>query len=161
MCDNFEGAVIRIPHTVVLCTDIFDEFMEMNGLYPTALSNIPDAEILQAFLRAKLPESVQNDLYSLYDVFDGPLAVRSSSLLEDSHYQPFAGVYSTYMVPHFTDRDLTIRQLSDAVKGVYASVFFADSKAYMVATSNVIDQEKMAVIIQEAVGVQRGDYFYP
>lgn len=160
-CDNFEGAVIRIPHTVVLCTDIFDEFMEMNGLYPTALSNIPDAEILQAFLRAKLPESVQNDLYSLYDVFDGPLAVRSSSLLEDSHYQPFAGVYSTYMVPHFTDRDLTIRQLSDAVKGVYASVFFADSKAYMVATSNVIDQEKMAVIIQEAVGVQRGDYFYP
>ena len=161
VCDNFEGAVIRIPHTVVLCTDIFDEFMEMNGLYPTALSNIPDAEILQAFLRAKLPESVQNDLYSLYDVFDGPLAVRSSSLLEDSHYQPFAGVYSTYMVPHFTDRDLTIRQLSDAVKGVYASVFFADSKAYMVATSNVIDQEKMAVIIQEAVGVQRGDYFYP
>ena len=160
-CDNFEGAVIRIPHTVVLCTDIFDEFMEMNGLYPTALSNIPDAEILQAFLRAKLPESVQNDLYSLYDVFDGPLAVRSSSLLEDSHYQPFAGVYSTYMVPHFTDRDLTIRQLSDAVKGVYASVFFADSKAYMVATSNVIDQEKMAVIIQEAVGVQHGDYFYP
>lgn len=161
VCDNFEGAVIRIPHTVVLCTDIFDEFMEMNNLYPTALSNIPDAEILQAFLRAKLPESVQNDLYSLYDVFDGPLAVRSSSLLEDSHYQPFAGVYSTYMVPHFTDRDLTIRQLSDAVKGVYASVFFADSKAYMVATSNVIDQEKMAVIIQEAVGVQRGDYFYP
>lgn len=161
VCDNFEGAVIRIPHTVVLCTDIFDEFMEMNNLYPTALSNIPDAEILQAFLRAKLPDSVQNDLYSLYDVFDGPLAVRSSSLLEDSHYQPFAGVYSTYMVPHFTDRDLTIRQLSDAVKGVYASVFFADSKAYMVATSNVIDQEKMAVIIQEAVGVQRGDYFYP
>ena len=121
VCDNFEGAVIRIPHTVVLCTDIFDEFMEMNGLYPTALSNIPDAEILQAFLRAKLPESVQNDLYSLYDVFDGPLAVRSSSLLEDSHYQPFAGVYSTYMVPHFTDRDLTIRQLSDAVKGVYTA----------------------------------------
>ena len=161
VCDNFDGAVIRIPHTVVLCTDIFDEFMEQNGLYPLALSNLPDAEILKAFLAAKLPESVQSDLYSLYDVLDGPLAVRSSSLLEDSHYQPFAGVYSTYMVPHFPDRELAIRLLSDAVKGVYASVFFADSKAYMVATSNVIDQEKMAVIIQEAVGVQRADYFYP
>lgn len=161
VCDNFDGAVIRIPHTVVLCTDIFDEFMEQNGLYPLALSSLPDAEILKAFLAAKLPESVQSDLYSLYDVLDGPLAVRSSSLLEDSHYQPFAGVYSTYMVPHFPDRELAIRLLSDAVKGVYASVFFADSKAYMVATSNVIDQEKMAVIIQEAVGVQRADYFYP
>ncbi len=161
VCDNFEGAVIRIPHTVVLCTDVFDEFMEINGLYPLALSNMSDAEILKAFVDAKLPESVQSDLYSLYDVLDGPLAVRSSSLLEDSHYQPFAGVYSTYMVPHFPDRELSIRLLSDAVKGVYASVFFADSKAYMVATSNVIDQEKMAVIIQEAVGQQHGDHFYP
>ncbi|MDO4511825.1 MAG: PEP/pyruvate-binding domain-containing protein [Bacteroidales bacterium] len=161
VCDNFEGAVIRIPHTVVLCTDVFDEFMELNGLYPLALSNIPDADILKAFLAAKIPESVEADLRSFYDVLEGPLAVRSSSLLEDSHYQPFAGVYSTYMIPHFEDRELTIRYLCDAVKGVYASVFFADSKAYMVATRNVIDQEKMAVIIQEAVGQQHGDHFYP
>ena len=161
VCDNFEGVVIRIPHTVVLCTDVFDEFMEANALYPLALSNISDAEILRAFVDAHLPESVMADLNALYDVLDGPLAVRSSSLLEDSHYQPFAGVYSTYMVPHFADRKRTIRLLADAVKGVYASVFFADSKAYMVATRNVIDQEKMAVIIQEAVGQQHADHFYP
>ncbi|MDE6153540.1 MAG: PEP/pyruvate-binding domain-containing protein, partial [Muribaculaceae bacterium] len=90
-----------------------------------------------------------------------PLAVRSSSLLEDSHYQPFAGIYSTYMIPNVSDRALMLRQLTEAIKGVYASVFYADSKAYMTATSNVIDQEKMAVIIQEVVGREHGDYYFP
>ena len=159
--DDFKGVQITIPRTVVLCTDIFDQFMEYNGLYKTALSNIPDAEILEEFLKAKLPEHLIDDFRALFDVLDKPLAVRSSSLLEDSHYQPFAGIYSTYMIPHLADREEMLRLLCDAIKGVYASVFFADSKAYMNATSNVIEQEKMAIIIQEVAGEWHGDHYYP
>lgn len=161
VCDDFEGVQITIPRTVVLCTDIFDEFMDTNNLYPMALSDRPDDEILQHFIAARLPETLIDDLYALFDVVDRPLAVRSSSLLEDSHYQPFAGVYSTYMIPHLNDKKKMLRLLSDAIKSVYASVFFADSKAYMNATSNLIDQEKMAVILQEVVGEQHGEYYYP
>ncbi len=161
ICDNMSGATIQIPRTVVLCTDIFDEFMESNELYPIALSDIPDEEILRAFLKAKLPERLKEDFMSLFEVVDCPLAIRSSSLLEDSHYQPFAGIYSTYMIPNVEDKELMFRRLSDAIKGVYASVFFADSKAYMTATANVIDQEKMAVIIQEVVGTETDGYYFP
>ncbi len=161
ICDNFDGVTISIPRTVVLCTDIFDEFMADNDLYPLALSDAPDDEILRAFLEARLPERLLEDFMALFEVVDKPLAVRSSSLLEDSHYQPFAGIYSTYMIPNVPDRSLMLRQLTEAIKGVYASVFYADSKAYMTATSNVIDQEKMAVIIQEVVGREHGDYYFP
>ena len=161
ICDNFEGVTISIPRTVVLCTDIFDEFMSSNDLYPIALSDAPDEKILQAFLQARLPERLIEDFFALFEVVDKPLAIRSSSLLEDSHYQPFAGIYSTYMIPHVEDKYEMLRMLSDAIKGVYASVFYADSKAYMTATSNVIDQEKMAVIIQEVVGKSYNDYYFP
>lgn len=161
VCDNLDGVVITIPRTVVLCTDIFDEFMAANDLYPLALSDAPDEEILAAFLRARLPQRLTEDFMALFEVVDTPLAVRSSSLLEDSHYQPFAGIYSTYMIPKVDDCNAMLRQLEDAIKGVYASVFYADSKAYMTATSNVIDQEKMAVIIQEVVGRDRGGYYFP
>ena len=161
VCDNFDGATITIPRTVVLCTDIFDEFMATNNLYPLALSDAPDEKILHAFLQARLPERLIEDFFALFEVVDKPLAIRSSSLLEDSHYQPFAGIYSTYMIPHVEDRYEMLRMLSDAIKGVYASVFYADSKAYMTATSNVIDQEKMAVIIQEVVGKEVNGYYYP
>lgn len=160
-CDNFQGVAITIPRTVVLCTDIFDEFMAANNLYPLALSDAPDAEILSGFLKARLPERLTDDLLSLIEVIDTPLAIRSSSLLEDSHYQPFAGIYSTYMIPRLPDSASMAKVLSDAIKGVYASVFYADSKAYMTATSNLIDQEKMAVIIQEVVGKQVGDAYFP
>ena len=160
-CDHFHGISITIPRTVVLCTDVFDQFMENNGLYPAALSSIPDEEILNLFLQARLPDDLMDDLMAICDVIDGPLAIRSSSLLEDSHYQPFAGVYATYMIPNLPDRVRMKKLLTDAVKAVYASVFFAESKAYMVATSNVIDQEKMAVIIQELAGMQHGKLFYP
>lgn len=160
-CEDFMGAEITIPRTVVLCTDIFDEFMESNNLYPLALSNLPDSEILEAFLKARLPESVREDFIALLEVIDRPMAVRSSSLLEDSHYQPFAGIYATYMVPMAGQTEVRLRMLTDAVKGVYASVFFADSKAYMNATSNIIDQEKMAVILQEVVGENHNGYYYP
>ncbi|MDE5774033.1 MAG: phosphoenolpyruvate synthase [Muribaculaceae bacterium] len=160
-CDDFEGVQLTIPRTVVLCTDIFDEFMDANNLYPIALSSRPDSEILDAFLKARLPEAVRDNFEALFEVVDRPLAVRSSSLLEDSHYQPFAGIYATYMVPMSQDKSERMRMLTDAVKGVYASVFFADSKAYMNATSNVIDQEKMAVILQEVVGEDHGGLYYP
>ena len=161
VCDNFEGISIRIPHTVVLCTDIFDEFMEMNGLYPLALSNLSDEKILEAFLAAQLPASLADDLLAIHETINRPLAIRSSSLLEDSHYQPFAGVYSTYMIPNLDDSTQMLKYMASAIKAVYASVFYEDSKAYMVATRNVIDQEKMAVIIQEVVGEPHGGYFYP
>ena len=160
-CDNFHGVQITIPRTVVICTDLFDEFMESNGLYPLALSDRSDAEILEAFLKAPLPASLTEDIDALCDVVERPIAVRSSSLLEDSHYQPFAGIYATYMVPHTPDRAERLRQLCDAVKGVYASVFYKDSKAYMNATSNVIDQEKMAVILQEVAGEDHKGFYYP
>ncbi|MCM1490154.1 MAG: phosphoenolpyruvate synthase [Muribaculum sp.] len=159
--DNLDGISIRIPRTVVICTDIFDEFMESNNLYPIALSDTSDDEILRTFLNAKLPKSLKDDFEYLFDVVDRPLAVRSSSLLEDSHYQPFAGIYSTYMIPHLDNREKMMRQLCNAVKGVYASVFFADSKSYMNATSNVIDQEKMAVILQEVIGEEHGELYFP
>ena len=147
--ENYEGVSVSIPKTVVLCTDIFDEFMETNNLYQIALSDLPDEDILEYFLKAKLPDKLVDDFMAFFEVVGRPIAVRSSSLLEDSHYQPFAGIYSTYMIPFLEDKDEMLRLLSDAIKGVYASVFYADSKAYMTATSNVIDQEKMAIILQE------------
>lgn len=159
--DAFERATVVIPKTLVLCTDIFDEFMDTNGLYQVALSEASDETILQAFRRAKLPDRLVEDFFAFFDVVRAPIAIRSSSLLEDSHYQPFAGIYSTYMIPYIEDKYEMLRMLSDAIKGVYASVFFRDSKAYMQATSNVIDQEKMAVILQQVVGTQYGDRFYP
>ena len=159
--NHFTNARVMIPKTVVLCTDIFDEFMDTNELYQIALSDIPDADILQFFLRARLPERLADDLMTFLDVVQQPIAIRSSSLLEDSHYQPFAGIYSTYMIPYAEDKYVRLAMLSNAIKGVYASVFYRASKDYMTATSNVIDQEKMAVILQEVVGTQYGQRFYP
>ena len=159
--EEFENATVAIPKTVVLCTDVFDEFMDSNNLYRIALSDAPDKVILDAFLQAQLPERLLEDFMAFFDVVRSPIAIRSSSLLEDSHYQPFAGIYSTYMIPYLEDKNEMLRMLSDAVKGVYASVYYKDSKAYMQATSNVIDQEKMAVILQEVVGTQYGSRFYP
>ena len=161
VCDNFEGLSISIPRTVVLCTDIFDEFMASNDLYPLALSDASDENILEAFLAAELPSRLAEDFLALFEVVGRPFAVRSSSLLEDSHYQPFAGIYATYMVPWTADPVQRLSWLEDAIKGVYASVFFKASKNYMTATSNVIDQEKMAVIIQEVVGEDYDGLYFP
>ena len=159
--EDYQGVNVTVPKTVVLCTDIFDEFMEANNLYQVALSDLPDDQILRYFLRAKLPDKLIEDFLAFFDVVRRPIAIRSSSLLEDSHYQPFAGIYSTYMIPYLEDKYEMLRMLSDSIKGVYASVFYADSKAYMTATSNVIDQEKMAIILQEVVGTQYDDRYYP
>lgn len=159
--NQYEGVTVQIPKTVVLCTDIFDEFMEKNSLYQIALSDASDEEILSAFLKAQLPDTLYDDFNIFIEATHAPLAIRSSSLLEDAHYQPFAGVYSTYMIPYLDNHDMMIHMLANAIKGVYASVYYKDSKAYMTATSNVIDQEKMAAIIQEVVGKQYGSRYYP
>ncbi len=156
-----EGVSVSIPKTVVLCTDVFDQFMESNKLYKIALSDASDEEILKHFLRAQLPDKYIADFFTFFEATDRPIAIRSSSLLEDSHYQPFAGIYSTYMIPNLDDKYQMLQMLAAAIKSVYASVYYKDSKAYMTATSNVIDQEKMAVILQEVVGKQYGDKYYP
>lgn len=159
--NQFENAKVMIPKTVVLCTDVFDEFMESNNLYHIALSDAPDEEILRHFLRAQLPDAYIADFFTFFEATKSPIAIRSSSLLEDSHYQPFAGIYSTYMIPYLEDKYQMLQMLAAAIKSVYASVYYRDSKSYMTATSNVIDQEKMAVILQEVVGKQYGSHFYP
>lgn len=159
--DLFPKTIVRIPKTVVLATDIFDEFMETNELYEIALQDLPDDDILRYFLKASLPKRLIEDLMAFFDVLKTPIAIRSSSLLEDSHYQPFAGIYNTYMIPKFEDKYEMLEKVSNAIKGVYASVFYKDSKAYMTATQNLIDQEKMAIVLQEVVGQNYGDRFYP
>jgi len=159
--ERFKNVAIKIPRTVVLCTDIFDEFMETNNLYKIGLSDKDDEDILMAFIDAPLPFRIHKDLYSFISVLKNPIAIRSSSLLEDSYYQPFAGVYSTYMIPKVESEIVMIEKLSIAIKSVYASVFFKESKAYMTATSNVIDEEKMGIVLQEVCGTKYENRFYP
>jgi len=160
--EDFDDVQITIPKTVVLCTDNFTEFMEQNKLYPVALSDIPDQEILDHFLKASLPQQLIADLIVFLEAINTPVAVRSSSLLEDSHYQPFAGIYSTYMVPYDPkSKTHMLVMITEAIKAVYASVFYRNSKLYMTATKNVIDEEKMAVVLQEICGNVYGDRYYP
>ncbi len=159
--NQFPSVSVQIPKTVVLCTDFFDNFMDENNLWGIALSDAPDEEILRHFLEAQLPDDLIEDFFIFFEATKKPLAIRSSSLLEDSHYQPFAGIYATYMIPWLDDKYTMLRMLACAIKSVYASVYYRDSKAYMTATQNVIDQEKMAVILQEVVGQQYGDLYYP
>ena len=159
---QYDDVVVTIPRTVVISTDIFDEFMEENGLYDFALSGYPDKDILDRFVKARLPFRIHEDLYTFISFIRNPVAIRSSSLLEDSHYQPFAGIYSTYMIPNIrNDERGMMEMLSNAIKSVYASVFFHDSKAYMTATSNLIDEEKMAIVLQEVCGSMFDNRFYP
>ncbi|MEZ5084623.1 MAG: PEP/pyruvate-binding domain-containing protein, partial [Bacteroidales bacterium] len=160
--DKFSNVVVTIPKTVVLCTDVFDEFMEENNLYSVALAeNITDEKLLDAFVKSRLPFRIHEDLYTFISVIRNPIAVRSSSLLEDSHYQPFIGIYSTYMIPFVeNDERLMIEMLSEAIKCVCVTLF-KDSKAYMAATLNVIDEEKMGIVLQEVCGEQHDNIFYP
>jgi CheY-like chemotaxis protein len=160
--NKFPDVLITIPRTVVLSTDIFDEFMDMNNLYSVAFSDLTDDEILNRFINAELPGHVHQDFYAYLAVSRNyPIAVRSSSKLEDSHYQPFAGIYSTYMIPRLPDNKLMVKMLSDAIKEVYASVYYKASKAYMTATANALDEEKMGIILQEVCGNRHGEIYYP
>jgi CheY-like chemotaxis protein len=159
---KFPNLVISIPRTVVLTTEIFDIFIENNNLFDTALSDLPDEEMLKTFMEAKLPAQLTEDLSAILQVITNPIAVRSSSLLEDSHYQPFAGIYSTWMLPNnHADISRRYRDLSNAIKAVFASTYFQASKDYMRATNNLVEEEKMAVIIQEVTGALRNGRCYP
>jgi CheY-like chemotaxis protein len=159
--NDFVGVNVCIPKTLVLCTEIFDQFMENNNLYPIALSEVTDETILETFMNSHLPDGFNVNLRAFLSVVRKPIAIRSSSLLEDAHYQPFAGIYSTYMIPFDEDIEKNLLMLKNAIKGVYASVFFQNSKAYMKATSNIIDQEKMAIILEEVCGNSYGNRHYP
>ncbi len=160
--NKFNNTEVVIPRTVVIATDLFSKFMEDNALYPIALSDLEDKEILDHFLKAKLPQNLVEDLEVFISTVHQPIAVRSSSLLEDSHYQPFAGIYSTYMVPCDDKNPKNmLKMVTSAVKAVYSSVFFKDSKSYLKATKNVIDEEKMAIVLQETVGKYYNNRFYP
>ncbi|MDA3886762.1 MAG: phosphoenolpyruvate synthase [Candidatus Delongbacteria bacterium] len=159
---KYDKIVLSIPQTVVLATDVFKEFMDMNKLYDIAYSSDDDKLILDTFVKARFPESVMPDIRILMERMIRPLAIRSSSLLEDSTYQPFAGIYSTYMIPNNNKSyKLRLTELCNAVKCVFASTFFSNSKKYLKATKNVIDEEKMAVIIQEISGRTYDDIHYP
>lgn len=159
--DKYPGVIITIPSTIVLSTDIFEEFMEMNDLHKIAQSEISDVELLTHFSRAELPAYIREDLITIASLSKTPLAVRSSSKLEDSFYQPFAGIYSTYMIPNTKDIGQMVQMLEESIKSVYASVYFKTSKSYMFATSNLIDEEKMGVIIQSVCGSQTPNGFHP
>ncbi len=159
---KYENVAFTVPRTVVLSTDVFDKFMEMNELYSIGLSDLSDDEILDHFVNARFPGELHQDLYTLLSYVTAPVAIRSSSKLEDSHYQPFAGIYSTYMIPvNRNDLAHTMEILTMAIKSVYASVYFRSSKAYIEATANVIDEEKMGIVLQEVCGSIYDDMYYP
>lgn len=159
--DRFDGVRITIPRTIVVTTEYFDQFIMDNGLQYVIDSDLSDEDILSEFIASRLPQELVDYLRIYIRTVHGPLAIRSSSKLEDSYYQPFAGIYSTYMIPQTENEDQFLRLLGKAVKSVYASVFFASSRAYITATSNVISEEKMAVVIQEVCGTEDDGYFFP
>ena len=158
--DKYEGVSITIPRTVVIATDYFDEFISENGLKNVINVDMTDDEILSEFVSSSLPQRLVDNLKVYINYAKGPLAIRSSSKLEDSYYQPFAGIYSTYMIP-YTEPARMLRLLGKAIKSVYASVYFAAARSYITATSNVISEEKMAVVIQEVCGSEQDGFFYP
>jgi CheY-like chemotaxis protein len=161
LLNKYPGVKILIPRTIVIATDYFDEFIKDNGLQYVINSDITDEELLSEFVSSRLPEQLVEELKVYIRYATGPLAVRSSSKLEDSHYQPFAGIYSTYMIPHTQNNDQMLRLLGKAIKSVYASIYYASSRSYIQATSNLISEEKMAVVIQDVCGTEDNGYFFP
>ena len=158
---KWEDVRVLVPRTLVITTEYFDRFILENGLQYVINSDLSDAEILSEFVASTLPADLTNALRVFIRNVRRPLAVRSSSMLEDSYYQPFAGVYSTYMIPHTENEDQELRLLSKAIKSVYASVYFASSRGYIISTSNVISEEKMAIVLPEICGSEDGGYYFP
>jgi len=161
LIEKYPGVIISVPPTVVLNTEVFDEFMQRNKLYKIALSSLSNEEILSNFIHASFPQKIRDDLFAIASIANNPIAIRSSSKLEDSLFQPFAGIYNTYMVPPHPDPYIAVVKLEQAIKSVYASVFFDSSKAYITATANLIDEEKMGIIIQSVCGSKNNGRFYP
>ena len=158
---KYPNVRIMIPRSLVVATDYFDQFMRINGLKYIISRDLADDDILSEFLNSVLPLDLYQKLKVFVSTCNKPLAIRSSSKLEDSHYQPFAGIYSTYMIPRCEDDDQMLRMLVRAIKSVYASVFFASSKAYIQSSQNLLSEEKMAVLIQEVCGTEQHGYFFP
>ena len=159
--DKFPDVRITIPRSVVIATGYFDEFISINGLEYVISQELSDEEVIAEFVSSTIPPALHEELRSFIATVQAPLAIRSSSKLEDSHYQPFAGIYSTYMVPHVKNADQMLRLIERAVKSVYASVYFASSRSYIATSQNLISEEKMAVIIQEVCGTAEKGYFMP
>lgn len=161
LSDRYPEMRITIPRTVVVSTEWFDRFILDNGLQSVIDSELSDDEILSEFVASILPSELLVNLKAFVATLDRPVAVRSSSKLEDSNYQPFAGVYSTYMCPFVDNKDRMLRELTKAIKSVYASTYFAGSRAYIQASGNLLGEEKMAVIIQSICGSNHGDDYFP
>ena len=159
--DRHPEVRITIPRSVVIATDYFDAFIRDNGLEYIIAQEFSDEEILAEFVGARLPEPLYDQLRAYIRTVRAPLAVRSSSKLEDSHYQPFAGIYSTYMIPHTDNEDQMLRLLVKAIKCVYASVYYAASRAYIQSSQNLLSEEKMAVILQEVCGSEQDGLYLP
>lgn len=158
----FPGIKISVPRSAVICTGAFDDFMELNELTGFALAEHSDEEICKAFSEATIPQALRNDLEAYLSVADFPLAVRSSSLLEDSHYQPFAGIYDTHFLPNnYPSLEGRVERLLAAIKLIYASVYCRNSRNYIEATGNRTEEEKMGVILQEIAGQNRDGFYYP
>ena len=161
LADKSPGVKISIPRTIVIATDYFDQFILENDLQYVIDSEVSDDEILSEFVASRLPEKLVEELRVYVNQATSPFAVRSSSKLEDSSYQPFAGVYSTYMVPLVENRDQMLRMLGKAIKSVYASVFYAGSRTYIQTTANLLSEEKMAVVVQSICGTEHDGLYYP
>lgn len=161
LTDRYGNISISIPRSIVISTEYFDEFILENGLQYVIDSELSDDEILSEFVASRLPEGLISGLKTYLKTVDTPLAVRSSSKLEDSNYQPFAGVYSTYMIPHVDNKDMMLRILDKAIKSVYASVFYNGSRTYIQTTGNLQSEEKMAVVIQNICGSEHNGLYYP
>ncbi|MBP2681008.1 MAG: Phosphoenolpyruvate synthase, partial [Candidatus Krumholzibacteriota bacterium] len=160
--NRFEGVRISVPPTVVIGSDVFDQFLNDNRLWDVALKSSEEKKIESAFLRAEFPRETAEALRAYLKMAEYPLTVRSSSLLEDSRYQPFAGIYRSFMIPNnHTDLEARLAELVSAVKRVYASTFSHCAKSYIRATPYRVEEEKMAVIVQKLVGSRHGDRFYP
>ena len=161
LSERYPEIKVSIPRTVVIATDYFDQFILENDLQYVIDSEISDEEILSEFVASRLPEELVDQLRVFIESARSPLAVRSSSKLEDSSYQPFAGVYSTYMIPLVENKDQMLRMLGKAIKSVYASVFYSSSRTYIHTTANLLSEEKMAVVVQSICGSQHGGFYYP
>ncbi len=160
--ENFPQIEVNIPTFTVIRTNVFESFMKNNNLYDIAFSDSADDRIAHAFQKADLPFGILGDLRALVNEVHTPLAVRSSSKLEDAMYEPFAGIYATKMTPNNQhDADTRFRKLVEAIKFVYASTYFKSAKDYMKATKHKIQDERMAVIIQEVIGLRHADRYYP
>lgn len=161
--NKFAKIEITVPGAVIIATDVFDFFLDANKLDIVKLQSIEDDEVINRFQKGKkFPKGTTEKLKEFLEINMGPLAVRSSSLLEDSQFQPFAGVYNTYMLPNnHPDIKIRLSELLKAVKTVYASTFLKKARDYMKATAYSLEEEKMAVIIQRLVGSKHNERFYP